>query len=140
MKRRQTQRGFVALMSAIIVSAILIGLMASGGLAGFYARFDALGTENKREALALGESCINAALLALATSTDPTRLSLNDEIVDIGADAEGRPMTCVIKDIMHSGLNATIDAYASSDDSFANLSVTAVLTPSIQIVSWDDSQ
>ena len=112
--------------------------MATVGMASFFARFDSLGLENKRAAQALAESCINVALMAIATSTDPMHYAASGQPVEVGSDARGNPTTCVIRDIIHNGSNVTIDAYASSDDSFDSVSATASLTPGIQILSWNE--
>jgi hypothetical protein len=136
MNYQHKHHGFVALMSAVVISAILLGLMASVGLASFYARFDALGIENKRESAALAESCINVALLALATSSDPAHYSVTNQPIVIDNNRNGN-MTCVIKDVIHNGANVTIDAYAATDNSFGNVSVTASLSPKIQLISWN---
>ncbi len=135
---KPAQSGFIALMSAVVISAILVGLISTVGVASFFARFDSLGLENKRAALALAESCVNVALLAIATSTDTMHYAASDRSVAIDADARGNPMTCVITDIIHSGPDVTIDAYASSDDSFDSVSAKASLTPGIQILSWNE--
>lgn len=132
------QRGFIALMSTIVISAIVLALMMSTGLASFYARFDALGSENKREAFALAESCVNVGLLALATSSDAAHYAPNNQIVSVGTDAWGNPLTCTIKNILYNGSDATVDTYASSDNSFDNVSATVSLVPSIRIISWKE--
>lgn len=59
-------KGFIALISAIIISAVLIALVFSASTSGMYARFNALGSEYKRASLALADSCSNIALLRLA--------------------------------------------------------------------------
>ena len=140
MNYQHRNRGFVALMSAVVVTAILMGLMASVGMASFYARFDAGGVENKRESTAYAESCINVALLALATSSDPTHYSVFNQSVVIGVDSRSNKMTCVIKDIIQVGSNVVIDAYASSDDSYSSVSASASLMPKVQLISWNQSQ
>jgi hypothetical protein len=139
MKQEFQQRGFVALISVIVISAVLLSFMASVGLASFYARFDALGIENKREATALAESCANTALLALSTSTDPAHYDPSDQAIVIGTDAAGKVMTCIIKDAIHTGSNVTISTYASSGNSFSSVSVVAALSPKIELISWDRS-
>jgi hypothetical protein len=140
MKHTSSQRGFIALMSTIVICAVLLTLMASTDVGSFYARADALGSENKDAAVALAESCINVALLALAASTDPVHYAPINQTVQVGIDRWGNSMTCVIKDAIHSGADVTIDAYASSGDSFGAISVTVSLPPNIQIISWKDMQ
>ena len=69
------ERGFIALISAVVMSAILMSLMYTVSASSFYARIDAESIESKRVSLGLAESCINVALLALAISSDPTNTS-----------------------------------------------------------------
>lgn len=140
MNYNNPQRGFVALISAIVMSAVLMAFMASVGTASFYARFDALGIENKRESIALAESCVDTALLALATSTDPTHYDPSGRAITIGTDAQGNAMTCTIKDVVQAGGDVTISAYASSGNSFGSVSAVASLPPKIRLISWNQSQ
>ena len=134
------QRGFIALMSTIVISAILLLLMAGAGLASFYARYDALGIESKHAAHALAEACVNVALLALATSTDPLRYAPNNQKINVGTDTWGNEMRCIIKNVIPSGSDATINAYASTDGSFDTVSAVVSLSPSMQVISWGESQ
>jgi hypothetical protein len=60
------KQGFIALMSVIILSAVLLGMAATAGTAGFFARFSALDREYKKSALGFADSCANVALLNLA--------------------------------------------------------------------------
>jgi hypothetical protein len=60
------KRGFIALMSVIILSAVLLGMAATASTAGFFARFSVLDKEYKKTALGLADSCANVALLNLA--------------------------------------------------------------------------
>lgn len=137
MKYKNSQRGFIALMSTVVISAILIAMMMSVGSASFYARYDALGIENSRQAEALAQSCINIALLALATSTDALHYSVVNQRVTVGVDTRGNPTICTIKNITHNGFRVTIDVFAESHNSFSAVSAIASLFPSIQIVSWE---
>ncbi|MES2087828.1 MAG: hypothetical protein V4467_02435 [Patescibacteria group bacterium] len=70
----QKNKGFIALMSTIIISTILMAIVFTTNMSSFYARFDALDGEFKRKAFALAESCANETLLRLAKnySYDPT--------------------------------------------------------------------
>ncbi len=130
------ERGFIALTSTIIISAVLIALMAEVDLSSFYALFDALGSESKRASLALAESCVQVALLALATSTDPAHFSLTNMIVGVGQDAPGNAQRCVIQSIVHNAAEVSVSAYASSNNSYSEVSARASLPPDITIISW----
>lgn len=133
---RTTERGFIALISTVVISAILIILMAEVGMASFFARFDAVGNESKRIALARAESCVNVGLLALATSTDPAHYTASDQIVTVDSDARGNPETCTVKTITHTGSTATISAYASFNNSYSTVSAQVSLPPDVHIISW----
>jgi hypothetical protein len=76
----------------------------------------------------------------LATSSDPAHFTLNEVPFIVGADSVGTPQTCTVRDVSHSGQSVTIDAYASSDDSYERVTVLATLPPDISIRSWSDSQ
>jgi len=136
MSVHDSQRGFIALMSTIVMAAILLSIMASTQFASFYARSDALGIENQRAALALAESCVNIALLALATSSDPEEFDIHESVFAVDTDFRGRPRTCTILNVTHSGVDVEISTYASVDDSFSSVSASATLPPNIQLNSW----
>ncbi len=55
-------RGFIALVSAIIISVILLALAVAVSSSTFFARFNGLNREYKRISLGLAESCVQAAL------------------------------------------------------------------------------
>ncbi len=78
---KNKERGFIALMSAVLVSALMIGFLFTTNRSGFNARFDALDSEFKHIASNLAESCVNQALLKLAQDYqyDP-----NNEAITIG--------------------------------------------------------
>ena len=59
------QDGFIALISAIIISSILMGLVISSANTGFSTRIDIMNRELKRQSKNLAESCLQNALLYL---------------------------------------------------------------------------
>ncbi len=89
-----TKGGFIALVSTLVISAVLMVLMFSVNTSSFYARFDALGGEYKRTALGLSESCVNAALLKVAQNYNYT-LAAGGETVAVGPDL------CVIRAVTY---------------------------------------
>ena len=127
------QRGFIALISTIIMSAVLVALVIATGRAGLFARFDALGEENKSVATHLAAACANEALLALAASTTSTLGS-----VDVGTSPQGQSLSCTIKDVSFASTTATIHTYASYNQSFAAVTVVVDVVPQqpLQILSW----
>ena len=136
MKQNYRERGFIALMSTLVISATLLMLVVGAGMASWYARYDSLGIENKRASQTLAESCVHVVLLGLASSTDALHYVTHNQIVTIGNDSGGNVLTCVIKDVTHQGSEVTIETYAQSGNSFSVASVVASLSPRIRIVSW----
>lgn len=96
---KNKERGFIALISTLIIASALSLLMFSNSTSSFFARFDALGSEFKRTSLGLSESCLNYALLQLAQNYDygkpgtPYELPPGGKVVTVG-DGE-----CVIQSI-----------------------------------------
>lgn len=60
-------QGYIALMSAIIISVVLLGLAFTLSLRGFFGRFNVLETEQKEMGLGVAEGCAERAILKLAT-------------------------------------------------------------------------
>ena len=139
MKYHTNEKGFVALMSAVVISAALIAVALSASIGGFYARMDSFGLEQKIQARLYAQSCVQVALLALATSTDALHLSIVSQSVSLGTDEKERSASCVIKSVTHTVAAVIITTYASFGDSFETLSVTASLPPDTRIISWDES-
>lgn len=124
-KNKTHQDGFVALISTLIISAVLMSIVIGAGAAGWYARLDVLGSESKRIALSLAESCASVALTALATSTDPTHFAMSNHLVHIGTDARGTELKCRIASVVHNGTDTTITTHASFNNSYSVVEVVA---------------
>jgi len=65
----KTNSGFIALISAIIISAILLIIVTNLSLNGFYSRFNILDSELKERTSSLAEACADTALLKLANDS-----------------------------------------------------------------------
>ncbi len=57
--------GFVALLSTIIIGAVLLLITVSAGQSGWYTRFIVLGTEAKQQSRMFASGCIQEALAKL---------------------------------------------------------------------------
>ena len=66
------QSGYIALTSAIIISALLLGITVSLSLDGFFARTNIVDATSKEQSSALAEACIQVAILDIAQNTIPT--------------------------------------------------------------------
>ena len=80
----KTPQGFIALMSAIIISAVLLLIASGGSLTGFYTRTNASLAELKAKTYAGSQGCVAHTLLVLsqnplysgqATTTLPTGIT-----------------------------------------------------------------
>ena len=91
-------RGFVALLSVIIVSIVLLGLALSGSTIAFFTRFNELDSESYAQAQALARSCTDQALLQLAQNASYTA---SHQLVLLGADH------CYVESITQLGVSAT---------------------------------
>lgn len=69
---RKSGAGFIALMSAIIISAILLIITVSLSYSSFFARYAILESEYKERSSALAEGNVDAALLKLASDPNYT--------------------------------------------------------------------
>ncbi len=62
------KRGFIALMSALVIAAVMLLIATGGSLAGFYTRVTSVDAESKERSFFLAESCVDQTLLALANN------------------------------------------------------------------------
>lgn len=62
-------RGFIALMSVLIICAVLLLIATGGSFAGFYGRQNSMAFEFKERSQALASACVSQTLLALANDS-----------------------------------------------------------------------
>lgn len=118
-------KGYIALMSAIIISLILVGMTFSISTGGYFSRFNVLNSEYKRISLGLAESCVNSALLRVSQDYNYLPAAVGDS-VDVGAE------TCLIKSVTYgpevAGRKpAYITAQADYRGAFSNIKVSATV-------------
>ena len=89
---RTSNGGYVALISAIIVSFILIALTVSVSTSSYFTRFNVANSEYKRISLGLAESCANVALLKVGQDFSYTP-AVGGDTIAIGAES------CIIKSV-----------------------------------------
>ena len=65
MKQKHKKKGFVALMSSIIISAMLLIIAVNTGFINFYNRTNILNSELKEISTSLADACLDIALLNL---------------------------------------------------------------------------
>lgn len=122
-RKKRENGGYIALISTIIISFILLGLTASMSTAGFYARFNSLDSEYKRISLGLAESCVHAALLKLAknnTYAPPP----GGENISVGSE------TCTISEVftdLSDPTKKTVKTKASFRGAFSNMEIATTV-------------
>ncbi len=108
--------GFIALISAVIISAILLIVATSGSLSGFTTRFDIVASEYKEHSLALADACVDRVLLQLSFNPSYS----GSETVLIGSSGD----QCQI--FASSGTNPrTFTVQGVYEDAYTNLTVVA---------------
>ena len=118
-------RGFIALTSAIIISALLVALTVSQRLSGFFTRANILDSESKEHSLALAKACANIALLQLAQGSTATGA------MPVGAEQ------CTIISVQPTVSETTIKTQGVFNKAYTNLEVVAN-SSSLDIVSWQE--
>ncbi len=129
------QKGFIALISAIIISTILLALATTLGATTFFSRFDVLNSEYKRISLGLAEACVNQTLAKIGNDYDYA----GNETVSLGT-AYGAPLTCTIAPLAYvdaSGKRTfSINTKANFYGAFSEVAVSATAQdPSVAPVS-----
>lgn len=143
-KHSQKEGGFIALISAIIISAILLGLSITTSSGAFSARGNSLDIEFKRQSLAFAESCIHIALQRIAENYNYAPVN---EIIFI--DSEKCTIESVVYDTEDTVLHrkdATIISHAEFQGTWSTVETRIhILNPffthsptaqKITIISW----
>lgn len=93
-------RGFVALITSVIISAVLLIVATNLSLTGFYARSNLLDFELKEMSYHLAEACIDTAILKIINNPNynPT-----NESVDIDGNE------CVIESVIENTIKTKAD-------------------------------
>ncbi len=116
-------RGFIALISVIIISAVLLLVMTTSSFTGFYARFNMLDTELKARSSSAADACAGTQLLKAAQNNfTPTTFALN--AID------------VCQAVLLAGNTIKVQA-TSSNSAVTNLLITYNSTD-FSITSWQE--
>ena len=130
-------KGFIALISVILISAVLIALVVMVSAAGFYSRFNVLDYENKKVSVSLAEACAETALVNLAKNPTNYPSSIPPAGILTTVDlAAGK--TCRICLVSLSSPYSIITR-AVYNNAYTNLTVTGTLGASnFNVSSWDE--
>jgi hypothetical protein len=118
--------GFVALMSAIVISVVLLIIAVTGSFTGFFGRADVLDAESKTRSIALADACVDSLMLNL--SYDATYGG--GDTVTLGSD------TCEIKDspTPYDPIR-TFPIQAVFNNAYTNYQIT-VDTDAMEVTQW----
>lgn len=132
--RHESDSGFIALITAILLGAILMTVALSISTTGFFTRGQLLDAEYKERSRSLAEACVDVALLKLTANPLYTPPAGGETIPAAGAN-------CVISLITATGSNVTIVTIAGFPDStngaVTKLSVVANKS-TLAISSWTE--
>lgn len=135
-KIAEPRKGFVALITAIVLSVILMTVTVSLNQVGFLARSEVLDSEYKDRSSALAEACVDTALLKLAN--DPAYTVTTPTSVTVGSD------TCSIDSVGTVGTQIAINTSAvfplpsiTSQGAFTRLQIV-VNSSDLTVVSWNE--
>ena len=117
------ERGYAALLCAIVLCAVLLGLTAGAASAGYFARFDILTDQAKEQSRALAQTCANLAVAGLSQNPSPDYFK--PERVSLNAGS------CAIKNISGTGNSRVITASADYLQAFTELEAAVSLDPAV---------
>ncbi len=139
--RSHNQQGFIALVSAVIISVVLLTLVVGTGGRGFSSRFNILNSELKAMGSGLAEACVETARLKLAENPGYDPLSSPDTNPDwIRVDNGG----CEISSVDNAGGAGngpfTIRAHATSTPIATNtfLQIITGGPPNFDVTEWKE--
>ena len=125
------KNGFIALISAIIISAALLSAISALSFTSYFIRFDILEAEYKDQSAGLAEACVETALLKLANDN---AYSTTNEEIPVGVHK------CTIVLIDPSVSPIEIRTSADVNNFYTNYLVKSIIaadgTPTI--ASWEE--
>jgi len=127
------QKGYIALMSAIVISVLLLAITVALGLSGFFGRFNIIDSESKERSAALAEACVDQAILEITSGL----YRATSAMINIGLGASDQ---CIIlssaKDFPTPG-RTLIKTQAIINQSYTNLHVI-IDNATLDVVSWQE--
>ncbi|MEK7576344.1 MAG: hypothetical protein AAB482_01480 [Patescibacteria group bacterium] len=122
-----THAGFIALISVLIISGILIAVTTAASMSGFLSRSNMIDSELKERGKSLAEACADVALLKYAQNPSYA----GNETISVGVDS------CLIRSFIISGSQITIETQGIYRNTYSDIRVTADIS-TLAIVSWEE--
>lgn len=127
-KTKKQQGGFIALVSVILISFVLITFVVSIGLSGFLGRSNQLESEYKEQSIASAEACVEKATADLVAGNPTTG------VVTFGGGAYTCTILAITADTPSAG-QTRIKAQGIYKNSYTNL-VVVVDSSTQDVLSW----
>ena len=124
---RTKESGFIAIISVVIIVALLMAISFALSTSGFFARANVSDSEAKEHSVALAEACVENARIKLAA--DPAYAG--GETMTIGGDQ------CTITSVT-GGASRIIRTTATFQSTVTTLRV-AVSATTLQVLSWEEN-
>lgn len=121
-----TQGGYIALMSAIIIAGVLMVVVFSMSFKGFMTRFNLLDSEYKKRSLNLAEACANTAVLKVIENSSYT----GGEAITVNGE------NCSIVSVVVSGSQYIIRSSAVVQEAVSNVEIT--LNSDFSLARWEE--
>lgn len=123
------QRGYIALISAIVISILLLAITTTLSFSGFYSRFNVLDFESKKISSQLARACINSAILKIISN--PNYTGAEDIVLDVTSNKK-----CKIVSAASSGNQKIIQTQAVYNSAYTNFKTT--IDSNFNIVSLNE--
>ena len=124
---QMSQSGYIALISSIIISILVLGIALAISSTGYFSRFDILKNEFKERSSALAEACVDTALLKLAKNQSYN----GNENINVGNDQ------CSILIIETASGQKIIKTKAIFQNAVTNLKIT-VNNTNLSVIYWEE--
>ncbi len=127
-QKPKNNTGFIALVSAVIISVVLLLIATNLSITSFYSRSNILDSELKEKSLALAEACADTAILKLANN--PTYTSSTNESVNVNGD------NCIIQSV--AGANPKIISIRTDYRNYITKLEISIDPATMSVIYWKE--
>ncbi|MBU6501139.1 MAG: hypothetical protein KGJ89_04615 [Patescibacteria group bacterium] len=121
--------GYIALLSALIISAVVVVIILTLGQGTYLHRINIANSYFKERSRALAGACVETGLLDLTSNPNYS----GNETINVASD------TCRIVSVVSGGTGRVISAQGIFQNSYTNYKVT-VATSTVSILGWEEVQ
>ena len=117
LKKSLESRGYIALMSTLVISFILSAVVLAGSFESFFSRQNVLNRELKEMSFSLAEGCLQKAVLVIRQSPN---FKVNEHNETLFSDLE-KNLLCTLKSLERDAAKITINVQAKALRAETNL-------------------